>query len=126
MFNGLGFIFAYLFFNGDEVLGMKLHNAAEEAYSELSGMLKFNIAKVADGDALHLNKEKPSGEDFLALYGEHMIQRMLKDKKNKTHEDIVTQVLLTASGLANLSAEVLSRIVKSNIVCATPGFVFIG
>jgi hypothetical protein len=106
MFEILGVIFAYIFFNADEVWGMKLKTVTVAAYKQLSELQKINIAKVVAGEALHSSKDKHYSGDFMQLYGHHLIQRMVNDKKNKSHDEIVTQILVTASGLANLSAEV--------------------
>jgi hypothetical protein len=103
VFEILGAIFAYLFFNADEVWGMKLKNATVAAYKQVAELLKITIAKVAVGESLIKEKSKPG--DFMHLFGENLIRRMVQDKKN-SHDEVVTQVLLTASGLANLSAEV--------------------
>jgi hypothetical protein len=68
--------------------------------------LKINIAKVAAGGKVeaYLDKHK-SGDSFVHLFGDNLIRRMANDGKNSTDE-VVTQILLTAAGLANLSAEV--------------------
>lgn len=114
IFEILGAIFSFLFFNADEVWGMKLKTATVDAYKQMSELLKINIAKVVAGEALHSSKEKHYSGDFMQLYGQHLIQRMVNDKKNKSHDEIVTQILLTASGLANLSAEVTCGFCKSD------------
>lgn len=107
LFEILGAIFSYLFFNADEVWGMKLKTATVAAYKQVAELLKVNIAKVAAGGSLLDYKDKhKTGDSFMHLYGENLIRRMLNDKKN-SHDEIVTQILLTAAGLANLSAEVL-------------------
>jgi len=87
---------------------MKLKTAAVSVYKQVAEMLKVNILKVAAGGSLldYVDKHE-KGDSFMHLYGENLIRRMLNDKKN-SHDEIVTQILLTASGLANLSAEVPS------------------
>jgi len=112
MFEILGAIFAFLFFNADEVWGLKLKTATVAAYKQVSELLKLNIAKVKVGEFINGSKDKPPSGDFVELYGQHLIERMVNDKKNKSTDEIVTQVLLTASGLANLSAEVPLRFCK--------------
>lgn len=107
LFEILAAIFSYLFFNADEVWGLKLKTLTVAAYNQVADMLKLNIDKVAAGgpilDSIDKNKKE---NNFLHLYGDNLIRRMLKDKKN-SHESIITQILLTASGLANLSAMVV-------------------
>lgn len=106
LFEILGAIFSYLFFNADEVWGMKLKTATVAAYKQVAEILKMNIIKVSAGGSLLDYKDKHTkGDSFMHLYGENLIRRMLNDKKN-SHDEVVTQVLLTAAGLANLSAEV--------------------
>jgi hypothetical protein len=106
LFEILAAIFSYLFFNADEVWGMKLKTITFAAYKQVADILKLNIDKVAAGGPLLDSIDKNKKEDnFMHLYGDNLIRRMLKDKKN-THDSIITQILLTASGLANLSAMV--------------------
>jgi hypothetical protein len=106
VFEILGAIFSFLFFNADEVWGLKLKTATVAAYKQVSELLKVNIAKVSAGGAIesYIDKTK-AGDSFMHLYGDNLIRRMLKDGKNST-DDVVAQILLTAAGLANLSAEV--------------------
>ena len=86
---------------------MKLKTATVAAYKQVAEVLKVNIVKVAAGGSILEDMDKhKKGDSFMHLYGENLIRRMLKDKKN-SHDEIVTQILLTAAGLANLSAEVL-------------------
>ena len=88
---------------------MKLKTATVAAYKQVAEILKVNIVKVAAGGSILEDMDKhKKGDSFMHLYGENLIRRMLKDKKN-SHDEIVTQILLTAAGLANLSAEVLFR-----------------
>jgi hypothetical protein len=85
---------------------MKLKTATVAAYKQVSELLKLNIDKIVAGGSIleTLDKDK-KGDNFMHLYGENLIRRMVKDKKN-SHDEVVTQILLTAAGLANLSAEV--------------------
>lgn len=87
---------------------MKLKSATVVAYKQAAELLKVNILKVAAGGSTldYMNKHKKGGS-FMHLYGENLIRRMLNDNKS-SHDEIVTQILLTAAGLANLSAEVLT------------------
>jgi hypothetical protein len=94
-----------LFFNAHEVWGMKLKTATVAAYQQVSEILKIIIDKVSIVQSLNFKDKTETSDDFIGLYGENLIRRMLIDKKN-SHDEIVTQILLTASGLANLSAEV--------------------
>jgi len=107
LFEILAAIFSFLF-NADEVWGMKLKNATVAAYKLAADLLKVNIAKVVAGGSIgdYIDGHK-SEDSFMHLYGDNLIRRMVNDKKNSVDE-VVTQVLLTAGGLANLSAEVLS------------------
>jgi hypothetical protein len=107
LFEILAAIFSYLFFNADEVWGMKLKTLTVAAYKQVADILKLNIDKIAAGGPLldSIDKQK-KGDSFMHLYGDNLIRRMLKDKKN-SHESIITQILLTASGFANLSAMVV-------------------
>jgi hypothetical protein len=113
LFEVLAAIFSFLFFNADEAWGMKLKTATVGAYKLASDLLKVNIAKVSAGGSIGEYIETHKNEsNFMHLYGDNLIRRMINDKKNSVDE-VVTQVLLTASGLANLSAEVYSLTPKS-------------
>jgi hypothetical protein len=85
---------------------MKLKTATVAAYQQVASLLKLNIAKIKAGGSIeaYVDKQK-AGDSFMHLYGENLIRRMVNDKKN-TPDEVVTQILLTAAGLANLSAEV--------------------
>jgi hypothetical protein len=104
---------------------MKLKTATVAAYKQVGDLLKINIAKVAAGGSIedYIDKHK-AGDSFMHLYGQNLIRRMLNDKKNSPDE-IVTQVLVTAAGLANLSAEVSHDIVNLILVFATTRSLFI-
>jgi hypothetical protein len=106
LFGILDAIFCYLFFNADEVLGLKLKTITVGFYKQMSDLLKINIDKIKAGGAIesYIDKHK-AGDDFMHLFGENLIRRMVNDRKN-SHDEIVTQILLTAPGLANMSAEV--------------------
>ena len=101
LFEILGVIFTFLFFNADEMFGMKLKTVAFAAYKQISDLLKVNIVKVATVGNIH---EQNSGDSFMHLYGDNLIRKMLKD--GNTVDDVITQILLTAAGVANLSPEV--------------------
>ncbi len=59
--------------------------------------------------------KNPKG--FLHMYGDNLIRRMLKD--GNTVDDIVTQILLTSTGVINLSPQVFSLfLVMLIVVCA--------
>jgi hypothetical protein len=105
LFEILGAVFAFLFFNFDEVMGMKIQTGTVAAYQQISELLKLNIAKVSAAggieDALHKNK---AGDGFMHLYGDHLIRRMLKD--GNSADEIVIQILLTSAGVGNFSPQV--------------------
>jgi hypothetical protein len=112
LFEILDAIFTYLFFNADEVWGLKLKTATVAAYKQTSELLKINIAKIKAGGAIesYIAKHK-AGDNFMHFYGDNLIRKMVKDGKNSVDE-IVTQILLTAPGLANLSAEVSTSLLS--------------
>ena len=88
---------------------MKLKSATVAAYKQVAGLLKMAILKVkAGGLVLDSADAHKKGDSFMHMYGENLIRRMLNDKKN-SEDEVVTQVLLTAAGLANLSAEVFPK-----------------
>ena len=105
LFEILGAVFAFLFFNFDEVSGMKISNGTIAAYKQISELLKLNIAKVSAGGAVEAAVDKhKSGDTFMHLYGDNLIRRMLKD--GNSADSIVIQILLTSSGVGNFSPQV--------------------
>jgi linoleate 8R-lipoxygenase/9,12-octadecadienoate 8-hydroperoxide 8R-isomerase len=99
LFEGLGVIFTYLFFNGDEATGLWLKSAAFMAYKKLADLLKLNINKIKAEGKLRETRGHKEGEGFLQLYGDNLIRKMLKDEYSV--DDVVTLILLTAAGVAN-------------------------
>ena len=107
LFEILGAIFTFLFFNGDEASGLKLKTATVDAYSQVSQLLKLNVVKIkALGELDEAVDDIKDPKGFLHLYGDNLIRRMLKD--GSSENDIVAQILLTSTGVANLSPQVLS------------------
>jgi len=84
----------------------------------VSELLKLNINIVKDLgviDKVVDDIKNPKG--FLHMYGDNLIRRMLKD--GNTVDDIVTQILLTSTGVINLSPQVFSLfLVMLIVVCA--------
>lgn len=105
LFEILGAIFAFLFFNFDEVSGMKISNGTIAAYKQISELLKINIAKVSAEGAIEASVDKhKAGDTFMHLYGDNLIRRMLKD--GNSVDSIIIQILLTSSGVGNFSPQV--------------------
>lgn len=105
LFEILGAIFAFLFFNFDEVMGMKISNGTIPAYKQISELLKLNIAKVSVGGSLEAAVDKnKAGDKFMHLYGDNLIRKMLKD--GNSADSIVIQILLTSAGVGNYSPQV--------------------
>jgi hypothetical protein len=105
LFKILGAIFTFLFFNRDEVSGLKLKTGTADVYKQVSELIKLNVIKVKDLGILDKvidDIENPKG--FLNLYGDNLIRRMLKD--GNSVDDIVIQILITSTGVINLSPQV--------------------
>jgi hypothetical protein len=65
--------------------------------------IKINIIKdLGEVDKAVDNIKNPKG--FLHLYGDNLIRRMLKD--GNSVEDIIVQILITSTGVVNLSPQV--------------------
>ena len=117
LFESLGKIFKYLFFNGDEASGLKLKTATADSYNQLSEWLKLNIIKVKGLGVLNEvvdDMENPTG--FLHLYGDNLIRRMLKN--GNSVDEIVVQILITSTGVINLSPQVCPGTALLTTVCA--------
>ena len=104
MFEILGAIFTFLFFNGDEASGLKLKSATVSAYSQVSELLKLKIEELKVLGKLDTAIDDLKDKGFMHLYGDYMIRRMLKD--GNSVDEIVTQILLTSTGAINLSPQV--------------------
>jgi hypothetical protein len=117
LFEILGAVFAFLFFNFDEVTGMKISNGTLAAYKQISELLKLNIAKVSVGGALEASIDKnKKGDNFMHLYGDNLIRRMLKD--GNSADSIVIQILLTSAGVGNYSPQVFLLLTSLILVCS--------
>ena len=95
---------------------MKLKTATVDAYNQVSELLKININIVKDlgeVDKAVDDIEHPKG--FLHVYGDNLIRRMLKD--GNSVDNIVAQILLTSTGVANLSPQVSPFTVMLIAVC---------
>src|SRR5271170_4465548 len=118
LFEILGAIFTFLFFNGDEASGLKLKSATVSAYAQVSQLVKLKVEEIkvlGKLDAVVDDLKNPKG--FLHLYGDNLIRRMLKD--GNSVDEIVTQILLTSTGAINLSPQVLPPLVEVlMVVCA--------
>lgn len=115
LFEILGAIFTFLFFNGDEGSGLKLKTATVDAYNQVSELLKINVNIVKDLGALDKavdDIKHPKG--FLHMYGDNLIRRMLKD--GYSVDNIVAQILLTSTGVINLSPQVYPFILMLTVV----------
>ena len=124
LFEILGAIFTFLFFNGDEGSGLKLKNGTVDAYNQVSELLKLNVTAVKDLGVIEKvveDAENPKG--FLHLYGDNLIRRMLKD--GYSVDNIVIQILLTSTGVINLSPQVFLSIFMLTVVCANCGSLFV-
>ena len=120
----MGAIFTYLFFNADEVSGLKLKTATVKGYNQVAELLKINVIKVAaEGKIGSFVDNHKAGDGFMHLYGNSLIRRMLKD--GNSVDEVVAQILLTSTGTANLSPQVCS-LVEAYIVCSDSGSVFVG
>jgi len=105
LFEAVGAIFTFLFFNGDEASGLKLKNGTLQAYEQVSQLVKLNVTAVkalGDLDKAAYDLEHKSG--FMRLYGDNLIRRMLKD--GYSIDSVVTQILITSTGMINLSPQV--------------------
>lgn len=99
LFEGLGVIFTYIFFNGDEATGLWLKSTAFMAYNKLAQLLKLNINKIKAEGKLGERLSHTEGDGFMQLYGDTLIRKMLKD--GYSVDDVITQILVTAAGVAN-------------------------
>jgi hypothetical protein len=120
----LGAVFTFLFFNGDEAAGLKLKTGSVDAYKNISGLLKSNVAKIKTLGALDQavdNIKDPKG--FLHLYGDNLIRRMLKD--GNSIDDVVAQAILTSTAVINLSPQVFIFFLSFTVVCPNGGSLFI-
>ena len=99
LFEGLGVIFTYLFFNGDEAAGLWLKTTAFGAYKNLAELLKLNINKIKLEGKFGDKIGHKEGDGFMQLYGDNLIRKMLKD--GYSVDDVIIQILLTAAGVAN-------------------------
>ena len=105
LFEAMGAIFTFLFFNGDEASGLKLKNGTLQAYEQVSQLDKLNVTAVealGELDKATYDLENRSG--FMRLYGDNLIRRMLKN--GYSVDSVVTQILLTSTGMINLSPQV--------------------
>jgi linoleate 8R-lipoxygenase/9,12-octadecadienoate 8-hydroperoxide 8R-isomerase len=105
LFEILGAIFTFLFFNGDEGSGLKLKSATVSAYAQVSQLVKLKVEEIkllGKLDEAVDDLKNPKG--FLHLYGDNLIRRMLKD--GNSVDEVVTQILLTSTGVINLSPQV--------------------
>jgi hypothetical protein len=118
LFEILGAIFTFLFFNGDEASGLKLKSATVSAYAQVSQLVKLKVEEIkvlGKLDQVVDDLKNPKG--FLHLYGDNLIRRMLKD--GNSVDEIVTQILLTSTAVINLSPQVLPPLVEVlMVVCA--------
>ena len=115
LFLALGAIFTFLFFNLDEVPGLKLKNGTKEAYDQISELVKLNVEKVkvlGPIDKAIDDAENPQG--FLHLYGDNLIRRMLKDY---SVEDVIVEIMLSSTGVLNLSPQVYFFCIGLILVC---------
>jgi hypothetical protein len=106
LFEGLGVIFTYIFFNGDEATGLWLKTTAFGAYKQLAELLKLNINKVKLEGKFGERIGHKEGDGFMQIYGDNLIRKMLKD--GYSVDDVITQILLTAAGVANFGPIVCS------------------
>ena len=105
LFETLGAIFTFLFFNGDEASGLKLKTGAFSAYEQVSQLVKLKVEEIkvlGKLDEVIDDLKHPKG--FLHLYGDNLIRRMLKD--GNSVDEIVTQIFITSTGVINLSPQV--------------------
>jgi hypothetical protein len=110
LFEGLGVIFTYIFFNGDEATGLFLKNTASTVYQQFAQLLKLNITKIKAEGKLGEKLGHKEGDSFMQLYGDNLIRKMLKD--GYSADDIVCQILLTAAGVANFGPIVFSVLAR--------------
>jgi len=106
LFKILGDIYTFLFSNGDEVSGLKLKSATVSEYNRVAELLKIKVTAIkALGDLdKAVDDLKTPKDSFMHLYGDYLIRRMLKD--GNSVNDIVTQILVTSTGVLNLSPQV--------------------
>ena len=84
---------------------MKLKTATVDAYNQVSELLKIKVNIIKDlGDVDKAVDDIRNPKGFLHMYGDNLIRRMLKD--GNSVDDIVTQILITSTGVVNLSPQV--------------------
>jgi hypothetical protein len=123
LFEILGAIFTFLFFNGDEGSGLKLKSATVSAYAQVSQLVKLKVEEIkllGKLDEAVDDLKNPKG--FLHLYGDNLIRRMLKD--GNSVDEVVTQILLTSTGVINLSPQVPSPLVRALMISLRKSSIF--
>jgi hypothetical protein len=84
---------------------LKLKSATVSAYAQVSQLVKLKVEEIkllGKLDEAVDDLKNPKG--FLHLYGDNLIRRMLKD--GNSVDEVVTQILLTSTGVINLSPQV--------------------
>lgn len=116
LFEAIGAIFTFLFFNGDEGSGLKLKNGTLQAYQQLSELVKLNVTAIKDlGDLDKAIDDLTEPNGFLKLYGNNLIRRMLAE--GYSIDSVVVQILLTSTGMINLSPQVPNSLPCSSLLC---------
>jgi Cytochrome P450 len=110
LYLGLSILFAYVFLDGDTCRSFKLRASAKKATEKLKNLVRTVVLAVAIGEELHLNKlfDASSSERFLADYGRHMIQRLLKGGGKKVDE-VVAEILPTAAASVATQAQAMAQ-----------------
>jgi hypothetical protein len=105
LFDILAGLFGYVFLNSDEVMGFKLKESVIPAYTTLAELVKLNVTLVTRGGKLKSWADDVEKRGFLDSYGNNFIRRMVK--AGKSIDEIVKDIMPTASGSINQTQQVL-------------------